>query len=1360
MVKLIKQNFFVAVNVTLLGLSLSLLLHDNTWAQTCNPQGIDTSIKKLKIDFESESAIEALQKCGFSAVSQLKDALKNPDQRVRRRAAQVLGEVGSSGTVAVSDLTTTLQDTDLEVRLEAAKALLKIDSNSQAAVLAVIEISKLYDVQVNGGASAAINQEISSLTAKALIKLLTNKNNPDSLRLYALNAISNFILGGFQNNPEAKVALTVLLNVLEDETESDSIRSKAISALSQFGSQDKVVIEAFIRVFKNAKEPLLRQQAAEALRIGAETSETQAAVLALIEVFKDKGEPPPVRNGALNALLNIKPLGTGSEAKAAVNALITVFEDKSDQFRSSAARILGKMGPEAEAAVEPLIKVFEDEKNESLAIRSDAARALGEIGSKAKKAVKPLLEAFKNPNEDETVRFIAVEALGGIGSEAEATVPVLLNNFIELVKNKDPRNRWFKVGEALEKIIVALEEQPESLSMSIGDLDKAIEALKLLKAPEGEGTFQGRSASHIRRSLEAIKAKKQANVVARIIEKIRQNQLILGVSIYVISLLFLWLVILRLRPLLLLRINDSLKPYTDFALPLPLNNSVKLPIRFVLFVGFFHYHPRVLDAWVAEYIDTACNKFQGKDTVKEREFHVAVPVRLDGEEIDELSPENLRSKFTDKRACLLIWGDGGTGKTSLACQVAKWAMAENKTKRLHREHLMLPVLIEQELDNVGDGKKPLIEAISGQLGNLVDKKEPISEELLENLLRQRRILVIVDHFSEMSEVTRNQIRPNLRDFPVNALIVTSRIKESLDDAVDTAIETRRIEGYRLSGFMHSYLEQKGKFNLFDDIEFLNACTQLSALVGERREITVLLAKLYAERMINSKENPAIDNRPPDNIPDLMVSYLEELNKKAEIETRNKYFTVKEDAKVIAWKCLEQNYQPRYAERKAISDALALLGRDNAEAYLEYFEKHLRLLRTAGPAKDQIRFELDPLTEYLAGLHLVEDLYREDEELWRDFLHKLEAISGTREQIKGFLLAVRDCCLAKKEVKVPSFVAYELGKLVGLDVEAIKREQLERRIRRLIFDLYVPEAEDRARAARDLGKIGSEAKAVVPRLIHVLKDENKDVRLAAIRALGKMGSEALAAVPDLLKALDNKDKENWDVRLFAAVALGKIGSGAKDAVSTLIQILENRDEDREVRFVATWALGKIGAEAKDAVPTLVEALKDEDKLIRLGAAWALGAIGLPAKETVPVLIKVFEDRNEDKDVRSRAVWALGRIGSVEEATLVAFIETVENNSEYFDVRWCTAWALGRIHPPAKSAVRPLIKVIGQEYRNVTGRSAIPLERYFNVKVEDTLSALKEAYEAPGREFWKARNALQAAAEDALSRILGEENNQSA
>lgn len=60
-----------------------------------------------------------------------------------------------------------------------------------------------------------------------------------------------------------------------------------------------------------------------------------------------------------------------------------------------------------------------------------------------------------------------------------------------------------------------------------------------------------------------------------------------------------------------------------------------------------------------------------------------------------------------------------------------------------------------------------------------------------------------------------------------------------------------------------------------------------------------------------------------------------------------------------------------------------------------------------------------------------DCYKNDETLWRGFLAQAESMPNV-EAIKGFLLAVLDCCVAKvTEVQVPDFVAEELAKLVGL-----------------------------------------------------------------------------------------------------------------------------------------------------------------------------------------------------------------------------------------------------------------------------------------------------------------------------------------
>src|SRR6185503_928885 len=159
--------------------------------------------------------------------------------------------------------------------------------------------------------------------------------------------------------------------------------------------------------------------------------------------------------------------------------------------------------------------------------------------------------------------------------------------------------------------------------------------------------------------------------------------------------------------------------------------------------------------------------------------------------------------------------------------------------------------------------------------------EPIYEELFIQLLRKRRVLVILDSMSELDEMTRKSVRPALSDFPIAALVVTSRIDEDLGGATKTMVSPMRLRSYSLSTFLHEYLTRSGKRKLFEDEEFFDGCRRLSQIVSER-EITVLIARLYADQMIASKEWTS-DGELPRNFPDLMQGYVKNLNNKVQAD---------------------------------------------------------------------------------------------------------------------------------------------------------------------------------------------------------------------------------------------------------------------------------------------------------------------------------------------------------------------------------------------------------------------------------------------------------------------------------------------
>lgn len=264
-------------------------------------------------------------------------------------------------------------------------------------------------------------------------------------------------------------------------------------------------------------------------------------------------------------------------------------------------------------------------------------------------------------------------------------------------------------------------------------------------------------------------------------------------------------------------------------------------------------------------------------------------------------------KGTDR---LLIWGEGGCGKTSLACRIGILAMAEDHTLRPARR-LMLPALLETELDfKTTADRNPLSEAIHGAVQDFI-KQEPISEPLLSALLEHQRILVILDRFSELSEQTRKHVRPELRHFPARALIVTSRRHEELGRVNRTVLEPLRVQQDYLSEFLSAYLRERGARQEFSDSEFFFAAGRLSAMVGDKGS-TVLFARLFAEQMISVKRPRTGQEKLPVSLPELILNYINNLNDAVPDAERREDISVHRDAQAVAWECVKSRFRPSEA----------------------------------------------------------------------------------------------------------------------------------------------------------------------------------------------------------------------------------------------------------------------------------------------------------------------------------------------------------------------------------------------------------------------------------------------------------------
>jgi HEAT repeat protein len=1061
-------------------------------------------------------------------------------------------------------------------------------------------------------------------------------------RRYAAEALGKI-------GPEAKEAIPALIAALNDQ--DADVRRYAADALGEIGPEAKVAVPALIAAL-NDQDIVVRSSAAEALgKIGPEAKEV---VPALIAALKD--QKVLVRSSAVHALGKIGP-----EAKEAAPALSAALNDQDAVVSLFAAEALGKIGPEAKEVVPALIAAL---KAQGMLVRRHAAEALGKIGPEAKEAIPALSDALKDQNAD--VRRSAAAALGRIGKEAAPALIAALKD-----QNADVRrNAAFALGqigaeakEAVPALSDALKDQNadvrRSAAAALGQIATALfdakdtEALPQLKKAYEE--MQNHSVPETNSDAEIVKRMIVAleaispSPLASLRRWISNHPVWTAIIAFYLLLPIAWLLLLWLHPLGLLRLSEFFKWNVKLK---PLGLEFDFPIRHLLLISLFHYRPRVLNAWVRRHLVTAKENFANKQTVAQRKIYVAMPATIDEQMYDSVSPTTLQRAFDKRKTTVLIAGEGGAGKTSLACQIAMWAMADEPEQRLCKTHRMLPVLIEGNLEARSEVKDLLVNAVSGGLKELISEPEPVFEELLLQLLRKRRVLVIIDSLSELDDATRKSVRPTDPNFPVAALLVTSRIDEDLGGASKALLRPLRLKSDRLSTFMDRYLEQLGKRELFNDEEYFDACRRLSQLVSDR-EITVLIAKMYAEQMIAAKEADAgaqaTERELPRNLPDLMLGYVKRLNDqmKADKQDIRKVVNV---AKIAAWECLKHTCRPTTAKRDDVQNALC--NEPDAETLLKYLEERLQLIQTTGPVSDLIRFSLDPLAEYLAARYLVERCGK-FEDLWREFFENADKQSGAPETIKEFLLAARDCCAEKgKSDDVLAWVSDKLAQLAGLDPDAAKAAQLKQRVHRWISDLKSPDAEDRKTAAQKLGQIGKDAKEAAPAVILALRDQDAVVRRTAADVLGKIAPGAKDTLSALIDALKDQDAV---VRLNAASALGGIGPEAKEAVPALIDAL--KDQDAEVRRYVVDVLGKIAPGAKDTLSALIAALNDQDVSVRRTAAKALGEIGPGAKEAVPALSAALND--QDEWVRRIAADALGDIGTEAKDEAPALIATLND-----------------------------------------------------------------------------------------------------
>jgi photosystem II stability/assembly factor-like uncharacterized protein len=408
-----------------------------------------------------------------------------------------------------------------------------------------------------------------------------------------------------------------------------------------------------------------------------------------------------------------------------------------------------------------------------------------------------------------------------------------------------------------------------------------------------------------------------------------------------------------------------------------------------------------LDAWVKKHQKAAEKTFLAKDTVDKRSKHIPLPVRLETEQertlINRPSPKDFRAFMQLPRLVLSIVGIGGSGKSSLACELARWAMSAKEEERLNT-HPMIPVLVEEDTTD-------LSACIKKQL--LIISEQDVPDELLKSLLDKKRLLVLVDALSEKSQTMQESVRDIHAGWPVNALVITTRRPIDVTGASPVTLRLEEIKTAGLAYFLFEYLKSLKQEELFPGRTPLELADRLLSIMeadGKDLPLTPLLIVLFVNEAINLVEQGKDFDSLPDSIPETMIKYIHRLNTRQKVPNEK----LVDATLAVAKFSLGDNYNPHdFERRKAIASLKEKsLWSDSYDVLQELVECGiLEQHESAGTAT--YRFNFDPVAEYMTGIERVRALMDSKAE-WEQWLQTVRSTEGYPRIMDGFLAALKVC----------------------------------------------------------------------------------------------------------------------------------------------------------------------------------------------------------------------------------------------------------------------------------------------------------------------------------------------------------------
>ncbi|MEG5040975.1 HEAT repeat domain-containing protein, partial [Microcoleus sp. B3-C5] len=495
-------------------------------------------------------------------------------------------------------------------------------------------------------------------------------------------------------------------------------------------------------------------------------------------------------------------------------------------------------------------------------------------------------------------------------------------------------------------------------------------------------------------------------------------------------------------------------------------------------------------------------------------------------------------KYVQQGNVLLV-GKPGSGKSTVL-QRFRWELA---LEALNEGDRPIPVLVQLRSD------RSILEAIRAEFRQA---KLKVSEEEVDDLLLDGRLLLLLDGVNEMPSQQRRQELQLFRDENSDTPMIFTTRDLALGGSlgIEKKLEMCGLTQLQMREFVHKHLPQHGD--------------SLLRQLGDRlREIaeTPLLLEMMCKVFKNSGK-----------IPQSKGELFQEFDRQYDEFKRGAL--VSDDFRRFKSEVLQQlAFVMLQGDSQRPTDGWVAISRDRAEEILECWLRDRGVLDAPTKAKEwledllehhllqvaakpeEIEFHHQLFQEYYAGRALLKLLVErhidamDDQRLQHFYLNYFK----WTEPLAFMLSLLRDKVQAVRVVRL----ALEVDLMLGARLAGEVQREFQQRTVGLVDGLDVP----RWLKVELLGEARSDE--AILGLLKLVKYSESDVRRSAASALGKIGNEK--AIPGLLKLVEDSES---DVRKSAADALNNIGD--EKAILGLLKLVKYSESD--VRRSAASALG--------------------------------------------------------------------------------------------------------------------------------------------------------------------------------------------